>query len=360
MPKELNLKAYDYRNRRPSSSSNINSDDDSSYEGDDSSLRRSCGTAYTQGNETVMTGDHVEAILRMQSKTEWKLKSQLLGHQQNHQQKNHQPAAAASASSDLPSRWRQPQQQPRGDEDEDSSSDSEGVVPKVCRRSNSRSNSVGSARSTELIAQVGGDDDVGDASLQNNTNGGNDAPNNAAICSHIDYIERSSLASLARSNSNSNCYQLQDHNSSLLSLGLKDSVASISTKSGESNKNFISAVLNYGGDDEERLVKNWAAAADEDDETGQEEEEFENDEERQQERHRLIDVPHYHNIRSSFTGFVGQIKDRVVDTTKKEAPPPPPPVNYSDQHHHPEEEQKEQHYDLRPLNDDPSSDYYRQ
>ncbi|KAL7431795.1 hypothetical protein ACHAXM_002800 [Skeletonema potamos] len=385
MPKELNLSAYDYRNLRPSSPSNSGSDE-SSDDGDDSSLRQSCGTACTHGNDTVMTGDHVEAILRLQSKTERKLKRQLLGQQR-------QPnVAATSAGSDLPSRWSQPQQQQHEVEDEDSSSDSEGVVPRVCRRSNSRSNSVGSARSTELVTQIGGGHDVGEASLQNNNaNGGNGAPKTVELYgtamggneqhhpisnllrvrqanNHDDNKSSSDDNKSSSAGSNSNFYHLQDNNSSIVSLGYNSSAASASTKSGD-NRSFISAVLNLGGDDEERLVKNYSyqlhqkqqnktkgEGAAKDQETGQEEEEFENYEERQQEQsmhHRLIDVPHYHNIRSSFTSFVGQIKDRVVDTTKKDAPPP---INYSDQQHQ-HEEQDEQHYDLRPLsdNDQPSS-----
>eukprot|EP00985_Skeletonema_marinoi_P007120 scaffold3120_cov219-Skeletonema_marinoi.AAC.3 len=407
MPKELNLSAYDFRNRHPSSS-NDSTDDDDDDDGDDhdESLRQSCGTACTMGNDTVMTGDHVEAILRMQSKTERKMR--LLQQQQVGRGVNSLP-------NDHPE-----------DDDDESSSDSEGVVPKVCRRSVSRSNSVASTELIGIVQEVIGGNHNGDAEsgdgaftpLQSNSSsnnnhhqaygtamGGSEAhhpisnllrvrqvsSNNGggATNTHMtnlnssdDNLNNGSSDDNKSSSNGSNVYHLQDNASALSSLA---SIATGgSTRSIVENKSFISAVFNYGklgtkeeeeegkddgGDDknevedeEERLVKSYShhlLQKQQTKEVKEGDDEFENDEESQQQEqyptvhHRLI----HHNIRSSFTSLVGQLKDRVAEknpsSSKKESPPP---VSYSDhQEQHDEEggqeEEEEQHCDLRPSNE---------
>jgi len=414
MPKELNLSAYNFRNRRPSSSNDsTDDDDDDDDDGDDhdESLRQSCGTAYTMGNDTVMTGDHVEAILRMQSKTERKMRllQQQQGRGVNSLPNDHQPE----------------------DDDDESSSDSEGVVPKVCRRSVSRSNSVASTELIGIVQEVIGGNNNGDAEsgdgaftpLQSNSssnnnhqaygtamggseahhpisnllrvrqvssNNGGGATNNhmTNLNSSDDNLNSNGSSDDNKSSSNgSNVYHLQDNASALSSLA---SIATGgSTRSIVENKSFISAVFNYGklgtkeeeeegkddgGDDknevedeEERLVKSYShhllQKQQQTKEVKEGDDEFENDEESQQQEqyptvhHRLI----HHNIRSSFTSLVGQLKDRVAEknpsSSKKESSPPPPPVSYSDhQEQHDEEggqeeEEEEQHYDLRPSNE---------
>eukprot|EP00986_Skeletonema_menzelii_P011727 scaffold6148_cov140-Skeletonema_menzelii.AAC.1 len=428
MPKELNLSAYDYRNnRRPSAtSSNDDDDDESSTE---SLLRRSTGTANTYGNDTVMTGDHVEAILRLQRKTERRLR------QQQQQQQVMAVAGGAPASNNK-------NDPHHSEEDDESSSDSEGVVPKVNRRSHSRSNSIGSTELIQLAVTAaaedknGGLDDTTNTtsssnSMQNNINssdhlqygtamGGNEAHHpisnllrdrqvgnttnsngaiNNLVADNGNGSDKGSDCDNKSSSNGSNVYHIPDNASALSSLASLATSAggSFKSKSDKStvggtgdHKSFISAVLNYGvgnhknhhdNDDsdhgsnshdgkeeanEERFIKSYSnphltklkqqyqqvAAV--------EEEEFENDEESQQHHNmhqRLIDVPHYHNIRSSFTSLVGQIKDRVVENKDGASTPTPPPVSYSDrveQQHHNDDEKagreevdEEQHYDLR-------------
>ena len=368
MPKELNLAAYDYRNRRLSSRSSSN---DSLYDEGEAALRGSCGTATTMGNDTVMTGDHVTAILRMQSASERQIQRLARG----------QPITSTTGAAVVVA---------DSDSDEQSSSDSEGVVPKVCRRG-SRANSVGSA---DMIAQdVGGHDnnnsdadgtplllELGNTLHTTNKSGGKEGEQYGTAMggdeqqhpiSNLLRDRQSNNSSNSNSNSNgnqnnsngsedsnnSNVYHIPDNTSALSSL------ASASTKSAENNRSsFISAVFNYSHaneniseeqDEEEqqqqRLVKVYSQQL-EQKERGQgggdgsnQEGEFQNDEENQQNfpnvHHRLLDVPHYHNIRSSFSSLVGQIKERVVDSSDNKKDP---------------NEGEEDQYDLR-LYDKPSS-----
>eukprot|EP00984_Skeletonema_dohrnii_P035803 scaffold35996_cov411-Skeletonema_dohrnii-CCMP3373.AAC.1 len=181
------------------------------------------------------------------------------------------------------------------EDDDESSSDSEGVVPKVCRRSVSRSNSVASTELIGIVQEVIGANNTnengaesGDGAFTplqsnssssnnhhheaygtamggseahhpisnllrvrqvqvNNTNGG--ATNNHVMTnlnSSDDNLNSNGSSDDNKSSSNgSNVYHLQDNASALSSLA---SIATTggSTRSIVENKGFISAVFNYG------------------------------------------------------------------------------------------------------------------